>query len=615
MLSRTYAWIVLVLLLAILIGSASIRAEEQVTSLVLYAITDPSATQLDEKVLRVSPPSGPQSYADAKQEITFYLDPVLDSSMRVTGSVAFRLWLRSNAITSGYLSAALLEVSPNGSRIEVMSMGATILLSTLSQSYEYASTVDHLFPKGSRIAMVTRLKADSPANVLLLWNDPSTPTQLVLPVVGGAYHLLQVKVSDASGEPLQGANVTVSQSGLPIWSGLTDRSGLAIAQLRSSDVAGPYDITARWRGVEVAQLRDMKLRDDSQVELSAKVHNFKLSVKDHFGGALRDANVHLMRGSTMIAEGRTDRNGTVVFAQLPEGAYSVEVDNWILPGTLSFVLTESTERALTVIVILHPWHLYGAGSIVLVAVLLAGVRRFSRRERKLPFGYFRKVTGGEIPRPGTVMIYGSPGSGKSVLVQHLAYEALKDGCDALYIANSNFPAEVMRDMGRLGLSVKELSEEAGRRFTFIDCYSGIAGKASGEEYAVPSPTDLTGLGVMTTSLLSKSGGKADVFFDSLTPLFTALRPDSVISFVRSIGAKVKGFGGRFFFTVGTGVDEFTLTRLEGEADCVIQTELTEKGRKARWRLRIKKMRGEHSDRWVEFTIESKKGILFFARKS
>ena len=50
-------------------------------------------------------------------------------------------------------------------------------------------------------------------------------------------------------------------------------------------------------------------------------------------------------------------------------------------------------------------------------------------------------------------------------------------------------------------------------------------------------------------------------------------------------------------------------RLEGIVDCIIELEVSE-GKTVR-KMRIKKMRGRKtSSRWVQFEIDSKKGIIF-----
>jgi KaiC/GvpD/RAD55 family RecA-like ATPase len=111
--------------------------------------------------------------------------------------------------------------------------------------------------------------------------------------------------------------------------------------------------------------------------------------------------------------------------------------------------------------------------------------------------------------------------------------------------------------------------------------------------------------------LEMAGNGTDVYVDSLNPLITVLRIDYLINFLQTVGARVKANNGRLCVTVGTGIDQADLTKLEESADCVIETQLQESGGGQRRRLRIKKVRGKpYSDRWTRFRVEEAKGIIF-----
>ncbi|HXX73106.1 MAG TPA: hypothetical protein VEI80_05365, partial [Candidatus Acidoferrales bacterium] len=73
--------------------------------------------------------------------------------------------------------------------------------------------------------------------------------------------------------------------------------------------------------------------------------------------------------------------------------------------------------------------------------------------------------------------------------------------------------------------------------------------------------------------------------------------------------------GMLCVTVGTGIDEHDLTKLEESADCVIETQLQEAGGGQRRRFRIKKIRGKpYNDRWTRFRVEEGKGIVFLTHQ-
>lgn len=252
-----------------------------------------------------------------------------------------------------------------------------------------------------------------------------------------------------------------------------------------------------------------------------------------------------------------------------------------------------------------------AMSIVGIAGAIIVVRR-RRRLYPAAFDYFNTLSNGGIPASSIVMISGNPGCGKTVLTKHLMNESLKRGRPCVFIANTDFPFKIRTSMTELGLETG--SYEANRRLMFIDSYSETAGKTPTEKYSVSSITDLTGLGVKISAALSELGDNTDVFLDSLDPLFTKLKLESILAFIQTMGARVKGQNGSFYFTVETGVEEELLTKLDASSDCVIEMQVFEVRGAQRRKLRVKKMRGSYVAEWVTFSIEPAKGIVFYTSK-
>jgi archaellum biogenesis ATPase FlaH len=114
--------------------------------------------------------------------------------------------------------------------------------------------------------------------------------------------------------------------------------------------------------------------------------------------------------------------------------------------------------------------------------------------------------------------------------------------------------------------------------------------------------------------LDELGLGTDIYFDSIMPLLAALRTDYLLNFLQSIAAKVKANEGRLCVTVGTALSKDDLVKLEEASDCVIETQLQESGRGQRRKLRVKKLRGKpYIDKWVNFQVETGKGIVFLTR--
>ena len=151
--------------------------------------------------------------------------------------------------------------------------------------------------------------------------------------------------------------------------------------------------------------------------------------------------------------------------------------------------------------------------------------------------------------------------------------------------------------------------------TFVDSYSAEAGRESPEKYFVSSMGDLTSLGMKISSSLPSTPKGTNLYFDSLMPLASKAKPESIISFVQSIGARVRGIGGKAVFTFGPSMDGIVQRQLEEMADCVVQMEAFEERGLRRRRLRITKLRSRpHVEGWVLFGIEAGRGIIFYSKK-
>jgi archaellum biogenesis ATPase FlaH len=152
------------------------------------------------------------------------------------------------------------------------------------------------------------------------------------------------------------------------------------------------------------------------------------------------------------------------------------------------------------------------------------------------------------------------------------------------------------------------------KIVFVDAYSAIGGATSTEKYNISSHSDLTALGLLISKCLSDTGPNTDVYFDSISPLLADLRVNYVLNFLNSVAVKVKANNGKLCVASGTGIEKSDLAKVEETADCVIETQLQEsRGGQAR-RLRIKKLRGKpYVDKWINFRIQSGKGIVFFTR--
>jgi KaiC/GvpD/RAD55 family RecA-like ATPase len=300
------------------------------------------------------------------------------------------------------------------------------------------------------------------------------------------------------------------------------------------------------------------------------------------------------------------------------GTYQVSIDVLDAQGIVAFSLRNSASFGLVPPgYVPFPYNLIpyvagGGGGLVAIA----GGVYYSRKRRKsylAPFDHFNTLTGGELDG-GTISIEGNTGSGKSILSEQLMFEDLKRGRPCIFVSTSDFPSNVRSGMKAMGLDVKGY-EQSGL-LTFVDGYSAEAGQESTEKFSVPSIGDLTTLGVkISSSLPSQRSKGTSLYFDSLVPLASKTKPESIVSFVQSVGAKMKGIGGKAVFTLGPSVDPMVQKQLEDMSDCVVQMEAFEEGGVRRRRLRIAKLRARrHQEGWNVFAIEDGKGIIFYSKK-
>jgi len=248
---------------------------------------------------------------------------------------------------------------------------------------------------------------------------------------------------------------------------------------------------------------------------------------------------------------------------------------------------------------------------------VAGAVAYRRRRSRsylVPFDHFNTLTGGGLSGGTSVTVEGNTGSGKTLLLEQLMGEDLRKGKPSVFVATGDFPDNIRSNMKSIGVDVARYEQRG--LLTFVDGYSAEAGQESREKVFIPSLGDLTTLGIKLTSAFpqpSFNGG--GLYFDSLTPLASKARPESIVSFVQSVSAKVRGLEGKAFFTTGSGLDPTVQRQLEDTTDCIVQMEAFEESGTRKRRLRIAKFRArKHQEGWALFTIEEGKGIIFYSKK-
>ena len=304
-----------------------------------------------------------------------------------------------------------------------------------------------------------------------------------------------------------------------------------------------------------------------------------------------------------------------------QGTYQVLIDVIDSQNNIAYASSPSASTFLLVPAgyIPFPYNLIPymiIGGVAATGGAVGGIfyRRRKGKSYLIPFDHFNTLTGGELSGGTAVTVEGNTGSGKSLLLEQLMGEDLRNGRPCVFVTTGDFPSNIRANMKTLGFDVS--GYEQNGLLTFVDGYSAEAGQESREKISIPSLGDLTTLGIKISSALPSSSFKGgSLYFDSLTPLASKTKPESIVSFVQSVGARVKGLSGKAFFAVGLGVDGAVQRQLEDTADCIVQMEAFEESGSRKRRLRIAKFRArKHQEGWALFTIEDGKGIIFYSKK-
>ena len=458
-------------------------------------------------------------------------------------------------------------------------------------------------------SMLTSSFAEGQWQVSLLLQDSSGNNYtFTKPLIVAPFYPVAIEVLDSDGATLSNATLSVGVDAQSFWSSITNETGWGSLTLPSSDLVGPLNMTVAWSGTRSLFPLEVTRPATVSVQLTVFAANIKVT--------MLNLPVPLARVTVyqtgQVGQNATGLDGLARFGKLPAGDYTITVEYLLATYQTSIHLTQSG-----IITVAVPFPHRTITTMLAVGVIAIGSVVMVRRKRgKLyPTGfiYFAELTHGGLPEACFTVIAGNSGSGKTVLLNSLAAEHLAVG-GSIYITNTEYPDKTRESMLRLGVAKGEVLKDA-RRLICIDAYSAVGGGSSTEEFSVSSHTDLTHLGMIVSKCLQTAGNGADVYMDSLNPLITVLRIDYVINFLQTVAARVKANNGRLCITVGTGIEERDLTKLEESADCVIETQLQESGGGQRRRLRIKKMRGKaYNDRWTRFRVEEGKGIIFLTYK-
>ena len=445
-----------------------------------------------------------------------------------------------------------------------------------------ACTLNYVQPFGLSLAFGTQIRvginATIPTRMLvtMYWGEPSTPSFVLLPLSGYS-SIGQVQILDWAGNAAasfnlnatKGQNTVLVQAPVTSAFGKDDVRSVNLTIVDSSGRSVPSAIN-----IPFFQIPPISQPQQTYPYVAEWTYSSNLS-----------------EGNYLVWIDIVDIQGNVAFS---------------LHGPFGFGLFKPGIHPLDLV----PYAVGAAGGITAGAFY---IKRRRKKEYLAPFDHFYTLTGGTVPQGTMVTVEGNTGAGKTLLTEQLMYDDLKAGRPCVFVSAADFPAKIRSGMRSLGLETEPY--ESKEALKFVDSYSAEAGQPSQEKFYVSSSGDLTSLGVKITSAMLTPGEGASLYFDSLTPLAPRSKSESIVSFAQTVGAKVRGSGGKVFFTVGSSLDELILRQLEEASDCIIQMEAFEEGGQRRRRMRVVKFRNRRfHEGWVTFTVEENKGIIFYSKK-
>jgi KaiC/GvpD/RAD55 family RecA-like ATPase len=437
---------------------------------------------------------------------------------------------------------------------------------------------------GTQLAVsVNATSTQSNGNVTLYWASTQAPSHVSMTL--SQYETMPppnpVAILDRSGNPA---------------TYFTLGNNIVLVQVSVISAFGPLDI-GKINLTIVNQNQNNRIVRPANLNMSPYLPYSQLSPPPYVYLATWPYSINSTQGTYQVWIDIVDAQGNVAFSYQGPASFGL-----VPPGYVPFPYN------------LIPYLIIGG---VVAGGGAGGAFAYRRRRSKsylVPFDHFNSLTGGGLNGGTVVTVEGNTGSGKTLLLEQIMGEDLRNGRPCVFVTTGDFPNNVRASMKVMGMDVS--GYEQNGLLTFVDGYSAEAGQESREKVSIPSLGDLTTLGIRIGSAFPSPSFKGgSLYFDSLTSLAPKAKPESIVSFVQSIGAKVKGLSGKAFFTVGLGIDGTVQRQLEDTADCIVQMEAFEESGTRKRRLRIAKFRArKHQEGWVLFTIEDGKGIIFYSKK-
>jgi KaiC/GvpD/RAD55 family RecA-like ATPase len=172
----------------------------------------------------------------------------------------------------------------------------------------------------------------------------------------------------------------------------------------------------------------------------------------------------------------------------------------------------------------------------------------------------------KMSKPVSLLVKGSPGSGKHPLVQKFI-STLDENEVGVYLTTDSTPQAVLEKLKEFNPKLDD------KKIVFIDCYSWTLGQKEGDDYFVPGPFALNELGVVLGKVvknISKKGMCIKFVLDSLSTLLLYADQQKLYKFLQIVSAKLKAANFYALYVVEEGMhNSETITTLEHLTDSTV----------------------------------------------
>jgi len=210
------------------------------------------------------------------------------------------------------------------------------------------------------------------------------------------------------------------------------------------------------------------------------------------------------------------------------------------------------------------------------------------------------LLGGGLPHDASILVIGSPKSGKKPLMMQFAYEGLKMGTPAIIVL-TDYSYENWKEMMALG-NWRTDEFEKKRMVRFIDAYSKQFNPEKEDTDACTYPEGGGALNSISLHIsraeTALNGNTAPrVLFHSLSSLLEASNAPTVFRFLQFLIGKFRNAGSMSIYSLEKGMhDEKDITTIESLMDGIIEFEDN--------KLRVRGIIGA-DPKWHEFKIGRK----------